>query len=56
MKPEEGRHQTATQVKVLSPEILQVIEADLVHIKGKLYCASRYGEAGIVLSGSKAAV
>lgn len=31
MKPQDRKHQTATQVKVLSPEILQFIEADGVH-------------------------
>jgi hypothetical protein len=31
MKPQERRHQTATQVKVLSHEIFHVIEADGVH-------------------------
>ena len=31
MKPQERIHQTATQVKVLSPEISHVIEADGFH-------------------------
>lgn len=31
MKPQDRKHQTATQVKVLSPEILHFIEADGVH-------------------------
>jgi hypothetical protein len=32
MKPPEGKYQTATQVKVLSPEIFNVGEADSVHL------------------------
>ena len=32
MKPQERRHQTATQVKGLSPEIINVDEADSVHL------------------------
>jgi hypothetical protein len=31
MKPQDRKHQTATQVKVLSPEITLIIEADVVH-------------------------
>ena len=31
MKPIEGTYQAATQVKVLSPEILDIIEADVFH-------------------------
>ena len=31
MKPVEGTYQAATQVKVLSPEILNIIEADVFH-------------------------
>jgi hypothetical protein len=32
MKPLEGSSQTATQVKVLSPVIFNVIEADSFHV------------------------
>lgn len=32
MKPQDRKHQTATQVKVLSPEIINVIEADDFHL------------------------
>jgi len=32
MKPQARKHQTATQVKVLSPEIINVIEADGFHL------------------------
>ena len=32
MKPAEGMHQTATQVKVLSPVIFNVREADSFHL------------------------
>ena len=32
MKPQDRKHQTVTQVKVLSPEILHFIEADDFHI------------------------
>ena len=32
MKPQDRKHQTATQVKVLSPEITLFIEADDFHI------------------------
>ena len=32
MKPQERRHQTATQVKGLSPEISNIDEADSVHV------------------------
>ena len=31
MKPMEGTYQAATQVKVLSPEILDIIEVDVFH-------------------------
>lgn len=32
MKPQDRKHQTATQVKVLSPEIILFIEADGFHL------------------------
>jgi len=32
MKPTDGRYQTATQVKVFSPEIINVREVDSVHL------------------------
>jgi len=35
MMPEGRRDQAATQVKGLSPEILHVMEADLLHIQGR---------------------
>ena len=31
MKPVEGTYQAATQVKVLSPEMFDIIEADVFH-------------------------
>ena len=31
MKPVEGTYQAATQVKVLSPEIINIVEADVLH-------------------------
>jgi hypothetical protein len=35
MKPAERTTQAVTQVKVLSPEILSITEADTVHVSGK---------------------
>ncbi len=53
MKPEERRGQAVTQVKGLSPEIINDIEADMFHLSGRQYNPSRKGEEGIALSGSE---
>lgn len=56
MKPQEGRGQTATQVKVLSPVIFNVKEADSVHILEGSKSRFQYGKKLFSLSGSKSAV
>ncbi|MFC1496054.1 reverse transcriptase domain-containing protein [Candidatus Margulisiibacteriota bacterium] len=53
--PEERRYQAATQVKGLSPEILHVMEADLLHFQGKQNNSSRKGKTEVAPSGSKTA-
>lgn len=41
MKPPEGMYQTATKVKVLSPEITNIGEADSVHeLEGSISCTA----------------
>jgi hypothetical protein len=41
MEPPEGMYQTATQVKVLSPEITNIEEADSVHkLEGSMSCTA----------------
>jgi len=54
MMPEGRRDQAATQVKGLSPEILHVMEADLLHIQGRQNNDNRMmGEGVVAPSGSK---
>lgn len=55
MKPEEKRYQAATKVKGWSPEIVNVMEADTLHIEGRQHSASRKGESGTTPTGSKTA-
>ena len=41
MEPPEGMYQTATKVKVLSPEITNIEEADSVHkLEGSMSCTA----------------
>jgi hypothetical protein len=44
MKPGGGRYQASTQVKVLSPEIVNVPEADMLKIHGRQHSFLRIGE------------
>ena len=53
MVPGGRRYQAATQVKGLSPEISNVIEADMVHMYGRQHSYDRNGESVAALSGSK---
>ncbi len=53
--PEGKRYQAATQVKGLSPEMLHVTEADLLHLQGKQNSGSREGKTEAAPSGSKTA-
>ncbi len=55
MKPEERRYQAATQVKGLSPEITNVMEADTVHNEGRQHSVNRNSENDATPSGSKTA-
>ena len=51
MVPGGRRYQAATQVKGLSPEISNVIEADMVHMYGRQHSYIRNGEGVAALSG-----
>jgi hypothetical protein len=53
MVPGGRRYQAATQVKGLSPEMFNVIEADIFHVHGRQYGYIRKGEGGAALSGSE---
>lgn len=56
MKPEGRRNQAAMQMKGLSPEITNVMEADTVHIEGRQNNDNRMmGEGVVAPSGSKTA-
>ena len=55
MKPEGGRNQAATQVKVLSAENVTIPEADTVHIRGRQKFSDRKGESGKSLAASETA-
>lgn len=44
VKPVEGTYQAATQVKVLSPEIINVVDADVIH------CAEGRTKDGVMVS------
>jgi len=48
------RYQAATQVNVLSPEILLITKADGFHIHGRQYCNARNSESITASSGSEA--
>jgi hypothetical protein len=54
VKPEEGRDQAKTQVKVLSPEIAIIMEAEAVRIEEGGMGRADKGEALLTPSGSKA--
>jgi len=54
MVPGGRRYQAATQVKGLSPEMTNVIEADMVHMHGRQHGYNRKGEGAAALSGSEA--
>ena len=56
MKPPEGMYQTATKVKVLSPEIHGIEEADYFSYAGRQYGLRRNGEEQFTLPGSEAVV
>ncbi len=47
------RCQAPTQVKGLSPEMFNVIEADIFHVHGRQHGYIRKGEDGAALSGSE---
>jgi len=51
--PGGRRYQAPTQVKGWSPEIFNVIEADIFHVRGRQYGYIRNGEGGATLSGSE---
>jgi hypothetical protein len=53
MVPGGRRHQAATQVKGLSLEMSNVIEADMVHIHGRQHRYNGNGEDVAALSGSE---
>ena len=53
MVPGGRKYQAATQVKGLSPEMSNVIEADILHVHGRQHGYSRYGEGVAALSGSE---
>ena len=53
MKLIEGTTQAVTQVKVLSPVIFNVVEADALHVSGKQQEQSRKGEGLFSLPGSE---
>ena len=54
MMPEGRRYQAVTQVKALSPENLNISEADIVHKCGRQYgCRTATGEVSTALAGSK---
>lgn len=55
MKPEGRRYQAAMQVKGLSPEIYNVMEADTLHIEGRQNSVNRKSENDTTPSGSKTA-
>ena len=56
MKPEGWRDQAAMQMKPLSPEILQITEADIVHMNGRQHGDGiALGEIPAALSGSESA-
>jgi len=38
MKPGSGKYRAATQVKVLSPVIFNIVEADAFHVVGRQHC------------------
>ncbi len=50
----QGKYQAVTRVNVLSPEIFNITEADLLHFQGRRNDCSRKGEAAGTLSGSEA--
>jgi len=54
MVPGRRRYQAATQVKGLSSEMFNVIEADIFHVHGRQHGYIRKGEDGAALSGSEA--
>ena len=53
VKPVEGTYQAATQVKVLSPEIINVVDADVIHCDGRQNEGWRYGKSSLGLPGSE---
>ena len=54
MKPERGRDQAATQVKGLSPEKVNISEADTFHFSGRRNrMRAAKGEALTALTGSE---
>jgi hypothetical protein len=55
MVPGGRRYQAATQVKGWSPEIFNVIEADIFHVHGRQHGYTRNGEGRAALSGSETA-
>lgn len=55
MKPERGRNQAATQVKVLSAENITIPGADTFHIRGRQKFSDRQGENGKSLAASETA-
>lgn len=55
MMPEERRGQAAMQMKGLSPEIYNVMEADTVHYEGRQNGVVRKGKSDTAPSGSKTA-
>ena len=50
----QGKCQAVTRVNVLSPEISNITEADLLHLQGRRNDYSRKGKAVGTLSGSEA--
>ena len=55
MKPERGRSQAATQVKVLSSENFNISEADAIHVCGRQNSRTDKGEVSVALTGSETA-
>ena len=53
MMPGGRRYQAPTQVKGLSPEMFNVIEADIFHVHGRQHSYIRNGEGIAALSGSE---
>ena len=54
VKPGGRMYQAATQVNVLSPVIVIMIEVDTLHGSGRQYYKMRFGKHFVTLSGSQA--